>query len=209
MAVTAIPHRTRRGPSSLLRRAALLVSVVAWAAVFAAAYELGSRSRTHTPAAAAPATLAPGTDLSPQRARAAVTGSHASRSPRLRIAGLRPLPPVPSLRPATASPVAGVRAPVYYAPVHRPPAAGRPSRASTTTSPTTPTGGGPHGSGGGGGGTTTITSGGSNPGSGSGSSGGTGGGGLGTGTTTSGSGTTSTPQPTTSTPANTSPAAGG
>jgi uncharacterized membrane protein YgcG len=194
MAVTAIHHRARRERPSALRRLSLLLLVVAWAAIFAAAYALGTRSHART--AASSTTLAPGANVSSTRA-APVRRSPVRRTHRLTIRGLTALPTPPTMKPRARPSVAAVaREPVYYAPVYRAPA--RPSTpSSTSTTTSTPTGGGPHGSGGGGG-TTTV-------GSGAGSSGG---GGLGTGTTSTGTTTPAPPPPTgtTSTGTSTTPA---
>lgn len=179
MAVTAIHQRTRRGPSSLLRSASLLLLVVAWAAVFGVAYTLGSKPASRaTSAQAASTSLAKGSSLPAGAARAIRAPSRSGQPPV--IAGLRQLPAPPALRPVRVSSRAVALAPVYSAPSQPVAPAHTPT---TTPTPTPPTGGGPHGSGGTGGGTTTVGGGNS------------GGGGVGTPTTPTGT----TPTPTTPT----------
>jgi uncharacterized membrane protein YgcG len=173
MAVTAIHPRSRRGPSSLVRSAALLAAVVVWAAVFGAAYALGSKSTPRPSAQSSTPTLAPGSNV-PRSASATVRAPTGPPT----ISGLRPLAAPPALGSRVVS-AAVIRPRLHYVPVYRPaapaPASSTPTPPTTTTTP--PTGGGPHGSGGTGGGTTTV-------GSGGGSSGGSGGGGVGTTPTT-------------------------
>jgi hypothetical protein len=188
MAVTAIHHRPRRGPSPFLRSVSLLALVVAWGAVFGVAYALGSHPSSRSSTQSTAPALATGTDV-PASASATLTPS----AHRLPVSGLHSLPAAPALRPRVLA--AGVvRRPVYHVPVYRPVTVAPTAPATSTSTPTTTptpktTGGGPHGSGGTGGGTTTI--------------GGSGGGGMGTGTAT-----TPTTPTTNSTPTPTPPTGG-